>query len=547
MSTHLPFTITGVRVFDGRDDLDVTCVRVADGRIDALGDASIAAEGDVLVDGRGGTLLPGLIDAHVHLLPGCTQLAAVFGVTTVIDQFSKPEVIEPETAAVRASVRGVGPVRADLRTSGIGATAPGGHPTMAYAPLPYVGEPTDAAAFVDARVGEGATHLKVIYDNGAGALLDIPTLDTATIEALVREAHRLGLPVVAHASTAAGAVTVARCGVDVLAHAPFDAMSDEEVDAVAAAGCAVIATLDVVDGFPGPDGVLPLLAEPRPAGRLPARWRRVLDRQARRWMPPQPPDGAAARRNTLALLRAGVPVLAGTDAPNPGLVFGASLHRELRHLVAAGLSPAEALTAATAVPAEVFGLADRGRVAVGRRADLVLVDGDPTARVDATQEVRATWVAGRRVEPDAYPGSQAERDGITWLRATNEKIVAAMRERWPGLPAPEQVVRDDGEPLGRLVPAAGGWQAMTVFGAPLGEVTSREEARETLLTTGLSCLAEPWWARPVDETPWRQARLLEVRPDRVRLRWTDPMAEQPASGQWFDLDDVDLSYTRPSE
>ncbi|WP_433178705.1 amidohydrolase family protein [Actinoallomurus sp. CA-150999] len=547
MSTHHPFTVTGVRVFDGRDDLDVTCVRVVDGRIDALGDATVAAEGDVLVDGRGGTLLPGLIDAHVHLLPGCTQLAAVFGVTTVIDQFSKPEVIEPETAAVRASARGVGPVRADLRTSGIGATAPGGHPTMAYAPLPYVSKAADAAAFVNARVGEGATHLKVIYDNGAGALLDIPTLDAATIEALVREAHRLGLPVVAHASTAAGAVTVARCGVDVLAHAPFDAMSDDEVDAVAAAGCAVIATLAVVDGFPGPDGVLPLLAEPGPAGRLPARWRRVLDRQARRWMPPQPPNGAAARRNTLALLRAGVPVLAGTDAPNPGLVFGASLHRELRHLVAAGLRPAEALAAATAVPAEVFGLADRGRVAVGRRADLVLVDGDPTERVDATQEVRATWVAGRRVEPDAYPGSRAERDGITWLRATNEKIIAAMRERWPGLPAPEQVVREDGEPLGRLVPAAGGWQAVTVFGAPLGEVTAREEARETLLTTGLSCLAEPWWARPVDETSWRRARLLEVRPDRVRLRWTDPMAEQPASGQWFDLDDVDLSYTRPPE
>ena len=222
MRTHHPFTITDVRIFDGRGVLEATHARIADDRIDAAGDASVQGADDVLVDGRGGTLLPGLIDAHVHLLPGCTQLAAVFGVTTLIDQFSKPEAIEPERAAVGAAVRASGPVRADLRTSSVGATAPGGHPTMAYAPLPYVTGPADAASFVEARLEEGATHLKVVLDDESGTLLDIPTLDAATIEALVRRAHEHGLPVVAHASTAAGAVTVARYGVDVLAHAPFE-------------------------------------------------------------------------------------------------------------------------------------------------------------------------------------------------------------------------------------------------------------------------------------------------------------------------------------
>ncbi|MEV0668578.1 amidohydrolase family protein [Actinomadura luteofluorescens] len=545
MSTHPPFTITDVHVFDGRCVLGATYARIVGGRIDAVGDASVQCADDVLVDGRGGTLLPGLIDAHVHLLPGCTQLAAVFGVTTLIDQFSKPEVIEPERAAVNVSARGSGPVRADLCTSSVGATAPGGHPTMVYEPLPYVTGPADAASFVKARLDEGAAHLKVILDDGSGALLDIPTLDAVTLEALVRRAHEHGLPVVAHASTAAGAVTVARCGVDVLAHAPFDRMSDDQVTAVARAGCALIATLSVVDGFPGPDGVMPLLAEAGLVESLPARWRKVLDAQSRRWMPPQPPDGAAARRNTLALFRAGTPVLAGTDTPNPGLVFGASLHRELRHLVAAGLGPAEALAAATAVPAEVFGLTDRGRVAAGLRADLVLVDGDPTTRIESTRDLRGVWVAGRRVDPDAYPGSRTEREGIASLRATNEKIMSAMRRRWPGLPAPEQVEREDGELLGQVVPTAAGWQAATVFGAPLGEVTTREEAVETLHVMGLSSLAEPWWARPVEQTQWRRAHLLEVRPDRVRLRWADPLAEQPAPGQWFDLDDLDLSHDGP--
>jgi hypothetical protein len=59
---------------------------------------------------------------------------------------------------------------------------------------------------------------------------------------------------------------------------------------------------------------------------------------------------------------------------------------------------------------------------------------------------------------------------------------------------------------------------------------------------GLSCLVEPWWARPAGETRWRRAHLVEVHPDRVRLRWADPMTEQPSSGQWFDIDDIDLSY-----
>ncbi|WP_214415545.1 amidohydrolase family protein [Sphaerisporangium fuscum] len=545
MVTHEPFTIIDVRVFDGHRVLDADHLRVTDGRVDALGDVAIIRPGDALVDGRGGTLLPGLMDAHVHLLPGCTPLAATFGVTTVIDQFSKPEVIVPERDAVAASERWEGPVRADLRTSSIGATAPNGHPTMAYAPFPYVTGPADAAPFVEARLAEGATHLKVIYDDGSGAMLDIPSLDAETIRALVQAAHLHGLPVVAHVSTSAGAVAVARCGVDVLAHAPFDRMTDAELAEVARSGVALIATLSIIDGFPGSDGVMPLLAQPELAARLTPRWRRVLKAQSRRWMPPQAPDGAAARYNTVALMESGVRVLAGTDTPNPGLVFGASLHRELQHLVRAGLRPAEALTAATATTAEVFGLADRGRLVAGSRADLVLVDGDPTVDITATHSVRHTWVRGRRVAPEEYAGSETERHGIAWLRESNSKIMSAIRRTWPGLPVPEEVTRDDGEVLGRVVPTAGGWQAETTFGAPLGEVGTREEALETVHTRGLACLAEPWWVLPLDEAGWREARLLEVEPERIRLRWTDPLTTQPPSGQWFALTDIDLSLHRP--
>ncbi|MHB8295809.1 MAG: amidohydrolase family protein [Acidimicrobiales bacterium] len=543
-STHRPFTVRGARLFDGERVLDATDLRVVGGRIDAIGGPPVLGEEDLVVDGAGGTLLPGLIDAHVHLLPGCTQLAATFGVTTLVDQFSKPEVIAPERAAIAAAGSGIGPARADLRTSSIGATAPGGHPTMAYAPIPYVTGPADAHAFVEARIAECATHLKVIYEDGSGTKLDIPSLSPATIEVLVRAAHDNGLPVVAHVSTGAGAVTVARCGVDVLAHVPFDRMSPTQVRDVASTGVALIATLSIADGFPGPGGELPLLGERALAARLTPRWRRALDRQSARWMPPEPPDGAAARDNTIRLFEAGVRVLAGTDAPNPGLVHGASLHRELQHLVLAGLRPIEALSAATLLPAKVFGLPDRGRLIVGGRADMVLVEGDPTEAIAATQHLRRAWVLGRQVVASDYAGSAVEREGIAWLRRSTDRIVAAIGEMWPGFPVPEEVRRDDGELLGRLLPSSGGWRAVTAFGSPLAEVTGHAEALETLRSIGLSCLADPWWMRPIGESEWREVQLVEVERDRVRARWADRMIDQPPSGQWYSIDDVDLMYER---
>jgi len=513
----MAITFLHTRLVDRGELLAADCLRVTDGRITAIGDAGIAQPDDELV--HGGTLLPGLIDAHVHLIPGASRLAATYGVTTLIDQFSQPDLVAAERAA-----------GADFRTSSIGATAPGGHPTIAFAPFPYVEGPADADRFVADRLAEGADHLKLIYDDGSGAAMNIPTLDEPTIRALVGAAHSHGLKVVAHVSTAAGAVKVVECGADILAHAPSDQLSPAQVEAIAQAGVAVIATLDIVDGFG-----MNLLDEPELMARMPARWRRVLDKQSRRWMPPVAPANAIASANTLALHQAGVPVLAGTDAPNPGLVFGASLHRELWHLVRAGLTPADALVAATATPAAVFELTDRGRLAVGARADLLLVDGDPLTDITATQRIRRTWVAGEVAVPMS---DETELAGIRYLGETTDRIITALKQMWPGFPAPEDVHREDGELLGRVVPMTGGWLPTTVFGAALGPLSDRDTAVELLEQQGLVSLGETWLART--DGDWQEATIVEAQPDRVRLRWKDPMLDQPPAGQWYPLTDVDL-------
>ena len=97
-----------------------------------------------------------------------------------------------------------------------------------------------------------------------------------------------------------------------------------------------------------------------------------------------------------------IPILSGTDAGNPGTAPGISLHGELEYLVKAGMTPEQALAAATSAVASTFHLADRGRIASGLRADLVLVNGDPTADITATRNIVQVWKAGIPLDREAW-------------------------------------------------------------------------------------------------------------------------------------------------
>lgn len=248
--------------------------------------------------------------------------------------------------------------------------------------------------------------------------------------ALVKAAHDASLKVVAHVTTARATMDLLPTGVDAFAHVAFDPFTDSQVRVIADAGVAVIATLSIADGFPEEPG-MPLLKEPALAARLGPRWTAVIENQGERWMPPVKPDFTAARQNVAKLHSAGVPILAGTDAPNPGIVHGASLHRELQHLVAAGVAPLEALAAATSRTAGCFGLTDRGWIKSGLRADLLLVDGRPDERIADTQRIAAVWRRGNRAILDDYVGSAAEDAGLAMLRAQTDKVIAEIRRRFP--------------------------------------------------------------------------------------------------------------------
>jgi len=159
----------------------------------------------------------------------------------------------------------------------------------------------------------------------------------------------------------------------------------------------VIATLSVNESVSGKASGESLVSDPRLSPYIDAQTAGNLNKSF-----PSRPGAKVNFANALAAVRAlraaGVPLLAGTDAPNPGTAHGASIHRELELLVQAGLTPTEALRSATSVPAKSFGLNDRGRIAPGLRADLLLVKGDPTQDIFATRDIVSIWKTG--VETD---------------------------------------------------------------------------------------------------------------------------------------------------
>jgi imidazolonepropionase-like amidohydrolase len=386
--------IGDVRVFEGTRVLDNHDVVVRDGVIATVGPATA---GSADVDGRNRTLLPGLFDAHVHLDPhpeaALRQLVRM-GVTTALDMFSGG----PPLASIVRLRHADSPHLAAVRTAGTGATAPGNMlEKLAGQPLPTVNGPAAAEAWVDARIREGADYIKIIYDEREGGPLDL-----ATMTALVVAAHARGLLAVAHAITERHAREAIAAGVDGLMHLFIGETAEADFGSFAANhGVFVVPTLTVLRGLSGYRPYEDMRADPRLAYPVGHNVPPIPVRPADPSRHSLYPSATAALRQLAA---ANVPVLAGTDtglstAALGVIGYGATLHAELELLVDAGLTPTQALAAATSAPAQAFRLADRGLIRPGMRADLVLVHGDPTIDIRDTRNVVAVWKRGIRLEP----------------------------------------------------------------------------------------------------------------------------------------------------
>jgi len=377
--------LRAARLFDGTRSVDNPTVVIDGGHVVAVGAEVPGAE---VVDLGDVTLLPGLIDTHVHLAFD----ASADPVGTLAAR-TPDEVLAAMVDAAQKTVRcGVTTVRdlgdrdylsLDLRgrpdlptivAAGPPVTTVGGH-------CHYLGGETESTEeavreAVRERAARGCDVIKIMASGGSltpGSLQHLPQFGALELRAAVDEAHRHGLPVTAHAHATEAIADALAAGVDGLEHVSF--WSEEGVDdrpdliaEIARRQVVVGATL----GFVAVPGAMP---PPKVLARLPM-----------------------IRKGLARLIEAGAVVVAGTDAgigpPKPH----SPLPHALPQLVEAGMRPEDALRAVTSVAAEVCGLASRkGRLAPGFDADLMAVAGDPLTDPAALSEVRAVYLGGRLI------------------------------------------------------------------------------------------------------------------------------------------------------
>jgi hypothetical protein len=353
------------------------------------------------LDGTGRFLMPGLIDSHIHLQyladsaanPAILRLFLEHGVTTVLNLLRLPEHLALREGIATGAV--LGP---QLVTSGF------------FVNPPYVHSAAEASTSVRDASTAGYEFVKI---HG-----DMPLEWYDSLYAAARDSR---IRVIGHAPRTLGMHVAFERGIAAVAHveefmyayfSPQRSAAVESLgiatylggiaDSTFAAGASVMTSLTPFARIPDLATSLQSLVEQEGAQRLSGNvheeWARISSRFRAQW-----DSGSAAafaqqyRLQELivkALSDRGVRLLLGTDAPVNGTVPGRSVHEELRRLVVAGLTPYQALRSATALPASFLGI-NAGIVALGHRADLLLLDRNPIEDISHSQSIRTVIVRGQ--------------------------------------------------------------------------------------------------------------------------------------------------------
>jgi imidazolonepropionase-like amidohydrolase len=415
--------LRGSRVIDGRGGapIDDATVVIRDGRIIAIGpSAATPVPSDAqVVDYTGKTIIPGLISAHSHvgifvglkaapenysrdlILRQLKQLEA-YGVTTVMALgLNGPLFYElrPELHAGRLP-------GADLFGADQGVGAVGGQPAAAVVPVGenQISRPDTVERARDSvrqMAARKTDMVKIWLDSGGGLMPKIPP---EVYSAVIDEAHRNGLRVAAHIYDLDDAKAIVRAGVDVVAHGVRDKPVDPEfIELMKGRSVWYISTI-VLDYSGYIFAERPSwMQEPFLQRALHPAVRAQFDDPAYRErtlaLPATAKNKAAVmtnKQNLKALHDAGVQIGFGSDSGVGLRIPGVAEHLELALMVEAGLTPMQAINSATTNAAALLKLDDRGVLAAGKLADLVVLDGDPTADISNSRKIHAVWHHGKK-------------------------------------------------------------------------------------------------------------------------------------------------------
>jgi imidazolonepropionase-like amidohydrolase len=344
--------LVNVRVFDGYLIQKPSTV-IMDGDVICTDAENI----DSVVDGQGGILIPGLIDSHCHPA-SIAELEALssFGVTTAMSM-SCPSY--PLCESLRNQVG-----LTSFFTGGRAATAPNSsHAILFNVPKnELVSSPSQAPQFVANVFNNGSDFMKLVAESNG--------LDQNTQNALVAETHKLGKKAMTHAADFHSYNQAIISKTNGIQHIPLDkTVTHDMIKQIQRQNQYITPTLTL--------GKILLNTSTSSNPNV---------------------SYANARESVRLINEAHIPILAGTDStsqvPWISIPFGKTLHDEMANLVDAGLTPAEALRSATLVAARLHDLHDRGVIAPGKRADLVLLKDDPLANISATRSILRVWNGG---------------------------------------------------------------------------------------------------------------------------------------------------------
>lgn len=323
----------------------------ATGRVVALGPQRyLPVPGDLpVLGGPDAVVMPGIVDAHVHLAFADPAQVVAAGVVGVRDLGAPPEDVRRMRSGAAPPV---------VVVSGPMLTAPGGYPSRTWGAGGFaraVADPPQGARAVAELAAQGVHVIKLALEDAGGA----PVPDLATARAIVDAAHRAGLGVTCHALSADMVARALDAEVDEFCHTPVEVLPAATIARLAEAAISVVSTLAT-----------------------------FADASAS--------AGATSLANARALVAAGVRLIYGTDLGNAGTRPGAE-PRELDRLVAAGLAPAAALHAATSGSAGALGLRGRdlGTLKVGSLAAAVVLPADPLLDFSVLRRPLAAVAGGR--------------------------------------------------------------------------------------------------------------------------------------------------------
>ena len=302
---------------------------------------------------------------------------------------------------------------ADFKACGTGATIEGGWPApvvLSHGETPQaramvdswrkLQTPDDADAFVEEQINRsGASYIKIMHEVGNTLNMDLPKPNIELWKAVVNAAHARGVIVVGHAYSYEGAMDLLTSGVDGLTHMFLDAPASDDYIKVSLKNAVhwnPTLTGNASQSKQGYDLQVQFAADPFAQKMLfdstPRKYLGLANDQA---------NIENSYNSTRALYAAGVPLIVGSDASGQprGQAYGLTVHMEMWRMVhKIGMSVTDVLKSATSLIADRFGFEDLGRIEVGKRADLVLIEGDVQQVLSDSDNfcipVRGVWREG---------------------------------------------------------------------------------------------------------------------------------------------------------